>query len=92
VLAKVVTLATAAGLQLDQGNYEFTQSKKGQVSRYRLTLPVRGTYGQVRKFVDGTLASVPAVALESLKLERKEIASDQIEADLQFAVMTRSAP
>jgi Tfp pilus assembly protein PilO len=90
VLATVVSQATAAGLQLERGDYEFTHARSGLISRYRVTLPVRGTYGQVRSFVDNTLASLPAVALESLKLERDDIGDEELQADLQFAVMVRS--
>lgn len=90
VLAAVASQATAAGLQLERGDYQFTPAKSGRIARYRLTLPVRGTYPQVRRFVDSTLVALPAVALESLKLEREGIGDEQLEADLQFAVMVRS--
>jgi Tfp pilus assembly protein PilO len=90
VLTAVVSQATAAGLELGRGDYEFMLAKSGRIHRYRLAFPVRGTYPQVRKFVDGTLAALPAVALEGLKLERDDIGDPQLEADLRFAVMVRS--
>ena len=55
-----------------------------------MTLPVSGTYVQIQKFVDGTLAVLPPVALESLKIERDTISNEQLQANLQFAVMVRS--
>ncbi|MCC7199290.1 MAG: type 4a pilus biogenesis protein PilO [Gammaproteobacteria bacterium] len=90
VLSGVLAQATAAGLKLERGTYEFTPAKSGQIARYRVTLPVSGTYGQVRRFVEGTLATLPAVALEGLRLEREGIASERLSANLQFAVMVRS--
>ena len=65
-------------------------AKSGQIARYRVTLPVSGTYRQVRRFVEGTLATLPVVALEGLRLEREGIASERLSANLQFAVMVRS--
>ena len=43
--------ARASGLQLQQGEYRL-ESKTGALSAYRVTLPVRGSYGQIRQFVD----------------------------------------
>jgi Tfp pilus assembly protein PilO len=90
VLAMVVSQAKAAGLQLERGAYEFTMAKSGTIARYRVTLPVSGTYVQIQKFVDGTLAVLPPVALESLKIERDAVGDRQLQANLQFAVMVRS--
>ena len=90
VLAGVLAQASAAGLKLERGTYEFMPAKSGQIARYRVTLPVSGTYRQVRRFVEGTLATLPVVALEGLRLERECIASERLSANLQFAVMVRS--
>lgn len=90
VLSAVVSEAKSAGLQLDRGDYEFAMARSGAIARYRLTLPVSGTYLQIRRFVDGTLALLPPVALEGLKLERDTIAVEQLQADVQFVVMVRS--
>lgn len=90
VLATVVSQAKAAGLQLERGDYEFTMAKSGAIARYRVTLPVSGTYVQIQKFVDGTLAVLPPVALESLKIERDAVGDKELQANLQFAVMVRS--
>jgi hypothetical protein len=90
VLSAVVAQAEAAGLRLERGDYEFTMAKSGVVARYRLSLPVAGTYVQIQKFVEGTLASLPPVALEGLKLERDNIGDAQLQASLQFSVMVRS--
>jgi hypothetical protein len=90
VLATVVSQAKAADLQLERGDYEFTMAKSGAIARYRLTLPVSGTYPQIQKFVDGTLARLPPVALESLKLERDTVGDRELQANVQFVVMVRS--
>jgi hypothetical protein len=89
-MGQIVTVAAAAGLTLDRGNYEFMATESGEVSRYRLDLPVRGSYPQVREFIENTLAAVPVAALENMRVERNAVADRTIAADLQFAVLVRS--
>lgn len=90
IVTVIVTQATAAGLELESGRYEFAPSKSGQIGRYRLTYPVRGSYPQLRKFIDGTLAAVPVVALEGLRLERTSVGEELLDAELRFTVVVRS--
>jgi len=89
IVAVVVAQADAAGLELDSGEYEITSNRSGRLARYHLSLPVRGTYPQVRQFIDGSLAAVPALALEGLRLERASVGDKLIDADLRFSVVVR---
>ncbi len=87
ILGQIVTIATASSLSLDQGDYEFSATESRAISSYRLTLPVRGSYPQVRRFIEDTLATIPFVALESLRVERNEVSDQIIAADLEFSVL-----
>jgi Tfp pilus assembly protein PilO len=89
IMTVIITQATNAGLELPSGEYQFTPTRSGQIGRYRIAFPVRGTYPQLREFIDGTLTALPAVALESLRLERESIGETVLEAELQFAVIVR---
>lgn len=89
MMALVVAEADAAGLELGSGKYEMTSNRAGQLARYHLSLPVRGTYPQVRQFIDGSLAALPALALEGLRLERGSVGDKVIDADLRFSVVVR---
>jgi Tfp pilus assembly protein PilO len=90
VMGQIATIAATAGLTLDRGNYDFAPTDSSLVARYSLRLPVRGTYPQVRQFVENTLAALPVVALESMRFERSDIAEQSIEADLEFAILVGS--
>lgn len=92
VLAVVAEQARTAGLALERGDYEFALAKSGNVARYHLTLPVVGTYPQIRRFVSETLARLPPVALEGLALERDAVGDAQLRASLRFVVMVRGEP
>lgn len=87
IMGQIVTIATASGLMLDRGNYEFSTTESNVISRYSLSLPVRGGYPQVREFIENTLATIPVMALESMRIERNEISDKNIAADLEFAIL-----
>lgn len=90
VTAVLFEQAKAAGIELETGTYELLPARSTRLARYRISYPVKGTYPQVRRFVDGALLAMPAVALESFKVERTTIADQRIDADLRFVVELRS--
>lgn len=92
VLRQIVVVAGAAGLALETGSYEVTGTEADSIDRYRLKLPIRGTYPEIRQFIENTLAALPAVALESMQVQRNEVADSIVSADLQFAVLVRNQP
>lgn len=91
-LGEIVSIAATTGLSLDRGDYEFSDTQSSAISSYRLTLPVRGSYPQVRQFIEETLAAIPVVALESLRVERNTVSDQIIAADLEFAILVRNEP
>ncbi len=79
-LEKLVALAESRGLSLDQGEYHFEPDKVGQLVRFRMTLPVKGEYPQIRSFLADLQAGLPVVALEKVQFERQNIADPAVEA------------
>ncbi len=92
ITQQVVAQAATAGLALERGSYDFTVTHGGQIVRARLSFPVEGSYPNVRRFIDGTLASIPGAAVDGLRLERKNIGSDDIAAEIRFAIFLRNDP
>lgn len=92
ITEKVVAQAGAAGLVLESGRYDFTVTHSGEIVRARLGFPLQGTYPAIRQFIEGTLAAIPNAAVDGLKLERKEIGSAEVSADVRFAVYLRNVP
>jgi Tfp pilus assembly protein PilO len=90
VLGAIVQQAEKAGLSLDRGAYQWSVGKSGSIARYQLTLPVRGSYPAIRKFVDATLVEVPAAALAGISLERSNVGDAQVTANLRFEIFLRS--
>jgi hypothetical protein len=92
VLGAIVEQAEGAGLSLERGAYQWSASKTGLTARYQITLPVNGSYPAVRKFVDSTLAQVPAAALAGITIERPNVGDALVSADLHFEIYVRSNP
>jgi hypothetical protein len=92
VVGKVFEQAEAAGVELAKGQYEFVPARDGVAARYRMTFPVRTTYPKLRDFMDRTLVALPAVAVEGLRVERKNVGDETVEAELKLSAYVRSEP
>lgn len=89
VIGLVLQQAQQAGVPLDVGHYAFIPAKAGGVGRYELEFPVRASYPQVRDFINRTLAAAPALGLDKLRIERKSVADQAVNADVRFVVFVR---
>ncbi len=86
ILRQLFDEAAQARLAVDTGKYEINATSGSSVVRYRIAFPVAGPYPQIRAFIDRTLATMPAVALSDLALERKSIADGSVEAQIRMTV------
>ena len=85
-LEKIFTMAHDQGISLDQGEYKVTSDRMGKLMRYQMTLPVKGEYPQIRKYLDSLLAEIPIVSLEHLQFERQKVGDPVIEAKIRLAL------
>lgn len=83
-------LARRAGLELAQGEYRLEAPAAG-LRPYRITLPVRGTYPQVRDFAAAVLRDVPIASLDAVRFERKRAADTELDAQLRITIYVRPA-
>jgi hypothetical protein len=86
ILLQLFNKATQARLAVDAGRYEVNATRSSGVVRYQISFPVTGPYPQIRSFLDSTLATMPALALTDLVLERKSIADGNVEAQIRMTV------
>ena len=85
-LEKIYKSADSESLLLLQGEYKLTKEKEGHLESYQITLPVKGSYIQIRKFIAKVMNSVPTAALESISFRRESIAGATLEAKIQFSI------
>ena len=89
-VARVHKLGRAAGLELAQGEYRLERRATG-LWAYRITLPVRGSYPQLRDFLGALLKEMPIASIEALRFERKRAADTQLAAQVRVTVHLRPA-
>ena len=87
-LEQIYALARTAKLELLQGEYRLEKPPVG-LAFYRITLPLRGSYPQIRQFVGATLKSMPVASLEGLRFERKRVGDTRLEAQIRLTVYFR---
>jgi hypothetical protein len=87
-LERVHGLARRAGLELAQGEYRLERPAYG-LWAYRVTLPVRGSYAQVRGFMAALLREMPTASLEGLRYERRKAAETELDAQLRITLHLR---
>lgn len=85
-LRRLFEAADKAGLELPQGEYRLTEVKDAHLRRYQLSLPVAGSYPEIRKFVAQALNADPALALTSIQLRRERIESTDVDVLLNFTL------
>lgn len=85
-LDRVFDAAKRQGLVLEHGEYRAARDSVGELTRYQIALPVRGTYPQIRKFVDGALADVSSLSLEGIQFERHKVNEPSVEAKVKLVV------
>ena len=83
-LGKLVEIAGRQGLNLNHGEYVVTRDKVGQMTNFRITLPVQGKYTQIRKFLNSVDSEIPNMALENVQFERKDILDTNVQVKVKL--------
>jgi hypothetical protein len=79
-------LAGKANLSLSQGEYKSAYERNARFHTYQVTLPVKGTYGQVWSFGLMALRSIPYASLDELSFKRENIGDPQLEARMRLTL------
>lgn len=91
-LRTVYAVAEREQLELLQGTYRLSDDRALGLAQYRISLPVRGSYPQIRRFIAGVLDEIPALSLEEVTFQREKIADGAVEAKIGLALHLRSTP
>lgn len=86
-LGTLYALARRQGLELTRGEYRL--EKADGLWAYRVILPVRGSYGQIRAFVDAVLHDDPIASIDALRFERSKSEDALLDAELRLTLHFR---
>lgn len=88
-LASLMLLAGSLGLEARRGEFRELQEPQLGLLRYRLTLPLVGSYSAARQFTEQALREDAALSLDNLRIERSDVQSDSCRIELQFSLWMR---
>jgi len=91
-LQRIYKAADKQDLLLETGEYAVVASPGEHLARYRVGLPVKGTFKQILGFMDRVLQENPTVALENAAFKRDVVDDATVEAKLVFTVYVDVRP
>ncbi|PUE18423.1 hypothetical protein B9Z38_13255 [Limnohabitans sp. MMS-10A-160] len=68
------------------GEYKLSCEAATRLCRYRVRLPLVGSYLQIRTFVEQSLLELPFASLDELSLRREGVASGELESSLTMTL------
>lgn len=82
-------LGRRAGLQLLRAEYRLDAHGPGLAS-YGVSLPVRGPYVALRRFLGQVLKDMPVASIDRLRFERQKPADAEVDAQIHLTMFFRS--
>ena len=71
-LARLHGIGKAAGLDLRSAQYRIDKGGS-RIVRYEITLPLSGSYAQIRSFLTNALAEIPVLSLDQVSLKKDRL-------------------
>ncbi|GAO36451.1 membrane protein [Sulfuricella sp. T08] len=72
-LAKIYAAAERQHIVLETGAYRLAGAETGNIQRFQITLPIKGSHVQIRHFLSEILTEVPALSLDDVNFKRETI-------------------
>jgi hypothetical protein len=91
-LKHIYKAAEKHGLLLETGEYARLQTGSDRLARFRVSLPVKGSFKQVLGFMDTVLKENNTVALENAVFKRDKVDDEAVEAKLVYLVYMDTQP
>lgn len=82
----LLVLVQSLGMTASTGEYKLSCDAAARLCRYRVRLPLVGSYLQIRTFVEHSLLALPLASLDEFSLRREGIGSDEVQAGLVFSL------
>lgn len=88
-IAMILNAATNAGLSLEKVEYDQPLSQH-PITQYQINLPMKGSYVQIRQFINEVLNKIPTIALNDISMRREDISTDILETRIQFILYLKN--
>jgi hypothetical protein len=84
-LDKLSAIASASGVELRSADYRM-QKTGSRIERYEITLPLSGSYAQVRAFLQKALADIPVLSLDQISFKRNSAGEPVVQAEARLTL------
>lgn len=89
LLASVHAAAQKHAIALAQGEYRIQAEPGTRLARYRMVLPAKGSYPQLRAWLDELTAAQPGLQIDELSFKRENITQEGVEARINLSLLVR---
>jgi Tfp pilus assembly protein PilO len=91
-LKGIYSAAVHQNLTLETGEYTWNQTGTERLVRYRVLLPVKGSFPELVSFMDEVLEGNHRIALENASFKRDKVSDSSVDAKLIFVVFVDTLP
>ena len=91
-LKQVYRAAQSNHLELMRGDYRILRQEHAQLFQYQMTLPLKGSYPNIRGFLNTVLAEFPGISLDNVAFERQKIGEADVQASVRLTLYLRDGP
>lgn len=85
-VGKIAAIAQRDGLSLQQAEYKAERDKTGKLTRFQMSLPLKGEYETIRRFLSDLRAEIPIVSLEQVQFERQKVGDPLVDAKIRLVI------
>ena len=91
-LADLLEMGLRLGLVQERSEQRLSVDEQTGLERLRISMPVQGSYAQLRQYLGAALAHDPALSLDGLRLRRPQREAQILQADLVWTLHGRREP
>lgn len=84
-LARLYAVAGEAGIEFRSADYRMRDAG-ARLERYEITLPVTGSYRQIRAFLENALTAIPVLSLDQVTFSRQNVNDARVQAELRLSL------
>ncbi len=88
-LGRIHAAAEDNHLELMQGDYRVIRKRNEQLAQYQMILPVKGSYPDIRNFINAVLSDLPSISLDQIAFERQKIGESSVQATVRLTLFMR---
>lgn len=86
LLTTIHRAAETRGVALDSAEYKEMREKGSPLVRYQVSLPLRGSYPQIRAWLADVMNDIPSAVLEDFNLKRDNIGNATLDARARLSL------